>query len=526
MFAASCQKSEVVGSAPSGEQLVITAGLEDDGIIKIDGEETVPETKTVRNPDNTVWWTPGDAISVFYGSGTGGGTKFTSTLTSNNAYSDFSGYIGVVSGSGEGNIELKYFWGVYPYSTENSCNGSYVTLTVPTEQESAEGTFAPGQWPTVGKSRGLEMSFKNVACGYKFKVETSGITSVKITAKSGFLTGKVKVSMNSSGTPVVTALGDNSSEVIVSPKGGGTFKPGVYYYVTMIHNSSYTAGVTWTFYTSTKHATYKCKLSGDKPEYPSARSKFKVMDNKDHGLSWTDGGQVYTDALPGDFSVSATKKVRFSKGNLTYNVSTGVWDFFENQYDYATKYDSNLISLFTWGYGSWSTTPNTDHYLMYYISEQVAFPYSNDWGSAIVSKINWRTLSAEEWDYLLFTRTNASTLRKMKVTVCGKKNCTIIAPDNFAGTIATSYDEASWSAAEASGLVCLPPAGFRSGTTISFHGDQGYYWSSSPTRPYDWNNNYYTYALYVLFNSSYPEPEIDSYYPSSPISVRLVTDSN
>ena len=45
--------------------------------------------------------------------------------------------------------------------------------------------------------------------------------------------------------------------------------------------------------------------------------------------SWPDG------LLPGTFSVSAVKKVRFSQGNLQYCASSNIWRFAESQWDYV-----------------------------------------------------------------------------------------------------------------------------------------------------------------------------------------------
>lgn len=44
---------------------------------------------------------------------------------------------------------------------------------------------------------------------------------------------------------------------------------------------------------------------------------------------------VENGALPGEFSVSDTKKVRFSQGNLQYRASTQTWRFATNQYDFV-----------------------------------------------------------------------------------------------------------------------------------------------------------------------------------------------
>lgn len=47
--------------------------------------------------------------------------------------------------------------------------------------------------------------------------------------------------------------------------------------------------------------------------------------------------------LPGLFSVSEGRQVRFSKGNLQYQASTGTWRFAEHQYDYVGR-DNEKIS--------------------------------------------------------------------------------------------------------------------------------------------------------------------------------------
>lgn len=72
--------------------------------------------------------------------------------------------------------------------------------------------------------------------------------------------------------------------------------------------------------------------------------------------------------IPGTFSVSATKKVFFSKGNLQYQASTNTWRFAENQYDYIgsaagniTNADdratqSNWIDIFSWATSGYDNT--------------------------------------------------------------------------------------------------------------------------------------------------------------------------
>ena len=136
-------------------------------------------------------------------------------------------------------------------------------------------------------------------------------------------------------------------------------------------------------------------------------------------------------ALNGLFSVSADKKVRFSKGNLQYQASTDTWRFAENQYDtLRIMRNTNTIpthngwqDLFAWGTGNNPTLNTIDNQL-----------YSTfvDWGNNIIDGIpgnTFRTLSCEEWIYLFVNRTNAASLFGT-CTIDGRAGV-IVFPDNY-----------------------------------------------------------------------------------------------
>ena len=91
----------------NGKEITIQATREDS-----------PDTRTVLESDGSVWWTPGDAISLFYGSGTDGGSKFTSNATEISKITNFTGVITAITGGGEISVDKTYFWGVYPYSDD------------------------------------------------------------------------------------------------------------------------------------------------------------------------------------------------------------------------------------------------------------------------------------------------------------------------------------------------------------------------------------------------------------------------
>ena len=222
-------------------------------------------------------------------------------------------------------------------------------------------------------------------------------------------------------------------------------------------------------------------------------------------------------ALPGLFSVSATKQVHFSQGNLQYQASTNTWRFAEHQYDYvgtqtADRYGyyggnvsgsdnrsisstySGWIDLFGWGTGSNPT-----------LSSQNYKDYGTfvDWGSNAISNggntaNRWRTLTHAEWDYLLNTRTDASSKRGIgNINGVGgliilpdswtlPSECSFTSGfcspsgDNYPDWTHNSYTLAQWAQMEAAGAVFLPAAGHRFGTDVGFVGNWGWYWSSSP----------------------------------------------
>lgn len=246
--------------------------------------------------------------------------------------------------------------------------------------------------------------------------------------------------------------------------------------------------------------------------------------------------------LSGEFSVSDTKKVHFSQGNLQYQASTNKWQFAAHQYDTIGGANSNIsasytgwIDLFGWGTGNNPTFASTDY------NDYSTFV---DWGVNAISngdnKANlWRTLTKLEWVYLFYGRANAAKLFGMG-SVNGV-NGTILLPDNWVLPTGASFtasttqglaDQGSyyfnsngdnfshnaytteqWDVMESAGAVFLPAAGYRNGTDVGDVGSTGYYWSATP---HDTD-----YAYYLNFFSDYFYPQ-NSRFRYRGLSVRLV----
>ena len=202
------------------------------------------------------------------------------------------------------------------------------------------------------------------------------------------------------------------------------------------------------------------------------------------------------------FSVGENNKVVFSSGNLQHNPSTGKWRFAANQTDYIGENNKNIsttyngwIDLFGWSgsgansikYGVGSSTTISDYYGTFV-----------DYGNNIIEEFlpnTWRTLSIEEWEYILNDRHNAVFLRG--IAQVDGVNGLILLPDNwvcpsnltFLHGLNTSpamsafahyqcFSKDEWQALEYSGAIFLPAAGTREGCEVTNIQTTGAYMSS------------------------------------------------
>lgn len=240
-------------------------------------------------------------------------------------------------------------------------------------------------------------------------------------------------------------------------------------------------------------------------------------------------------ALSGLFSVSPSQQVHFSQGNLQYKASTNTWRFAEKQWDYvgsqspsvgdpggtvpssdnlgvSSTYDG-WIDLFSWntsGYESiaWDHYPwacNADGTFYYAYDEPYANLYDHDgtadWGHNAIGNggnnpyLGWRTLTREEWDYVINTRSTASGLRYAKACVNGV-NGLVLLPDDWdasyclfdhpneagASFSSNSITASQWETLERLEAVFLPVAGFRTygnNVHVQYPGVFGRYWSAT-----------------------------------------------
>ena len=230
------------------------------------------------------------------------------------------------------------------------------------------------------------------------------------------------------------------------------------------------------------------------------------------------GVKATSDAAPAEpvepkFTINASgDQVKFAPGNLqaTYNGSAWSWAFATNQWDIIGNEAANTsingngtisgtgtVDLFGWvgansaftGAAIYGIT-NSTTVIQYGNTADEAL--KSDWGNTIGD--GWRTLTIDEWDYVLNTRTTTSGVSYAKATVNGIVGL-ILLPDNWsadyyslastntAGAAYTTNEISSsdWtSKLEAHGAVFLPAGGYRTGATVTIASpNQGFYWSST-----------------------------------------------
>ena len=294
------------------------------------------------------------------------------------------------------------------------------------------------------------------------------------------------------------------------------------------------------------------------PGYAVTRSD--MTDNQDGTYTWT---YTVTPAINGKFSVSSTKQVYFSKGNLQATTTdlgaNWTWAFAAHQWDYVGNAAANTsmktdgtgtvtangtVDLFGWvgASSSWtsaakwgiSASKTSDDY-----GNVVDEALKSDWGNVPGIGSGWYTLSQAEWNYLFNTR-SASTVngvndaRYAKAIVNGV-NGIVLFPDSYTHptgvtapnsinsyniSFANAHNTRSgddWTKMEKAGCVFLPAGGNRNGTLITSVGLGGYYWTSTSSE----GSAYYVYYTMSTVNTS-----TSTDYRYSGYSVRLVRDAN
>lgn len=469
---------------------------------------------------NVLRWTDGDQIAVWGSDGMG-------TYTTTNV-GEYVTTFNFTEGDDPGD---PTYTAIYPASLAQR----QAVILLPPVQTSTDGSLQ--QFPMMARSSSSELVFKNLCGALRLRLQASGKSVVGIELASGSnytrLWGLYQLNYNN-GAPTLSLVsaynGNSSPEVMLSIVNPQDITTAHDFYVSL-PPATYGAGFTIKIYASDGSVCTKTITSGH--SFRIERSGIFTITLSGDDLEFVpDAG-----TLNGEFSVSPTKKVRFSQGNLMYSVFgthtvadggrvEGTWCFRYNQYyrgsdidgsgnsNYSTRWKDD----FRWGKSGWNNDAFSNS-----SDGDLTGPYAYaDWGvyNAILNGGNqpqqWRTLSYDEWDYLLNQRRGHSV--KWGIAYVNEYYGLILLPDSWSlptgidfnegaalsGAVLNRYTTQQWKQMEEAGAVFLY--------------DGGHYWT---TTRYSRNR---VYQLYIsAYTSSGVELTTDG---SSQTLVRLVKDVN
>lgn len=201
------------------------------------------ETRTILQEDGGVWWSPGDEISLYVGSGNNQ-YRLISNSSESSPKTDFVGMVG----EGEGP-----YYAISPY---NSAIGG-TSFTIPTVQYSTKGSFTSEQMISYAYSNDDHLTFYNTCAGIKFSVTQEGIKKIvfKNREDSEPIAGDMYVQFFTSfpeNPGIIPQYSGSSNSLTVYPAEGDYFIPGEFYYASLRPGNT---SLVISFFTETQSAT-------------------------------------------------------------------------------------------------------------------------------------------------------------------------------------------------------------------------------------------------------------------------------
>ena len=552
--------------------VVLTGCRKDDmaGGIMLTTERFILDGMKTSVVGDEVHWVDGDAVRI---NGQAGTVEVSGSTARAVGFESLTGAIrgyypaSIITATGAANEGTDNPTVVFPHRFASSFSGGRQILGLPMVGRANDGA--------------TEILFKHLSAAVNVRVKNSTgreklyLDSVVIASADQQLCGAATVTLSSADAPAVSGASNveaNRSVVVyfdepvlisgdylqvqvpILPVAGGelTFKV-------------YTHALMSDIYPGVAPAHYSYNYSRALSNNALGRNVLGVAQ-----IAVTGASSYVTEVNRGLFTINSSgNKVRFSQGNLQYDIAQDKWSFAVQQYvtiesdgqnvglDYAGQ---NIVSLFGWGTSGFD---NGNQYNKPYNTDRNTslFGYgygptdgngltganaNSDWGvyNSISNGGNepgiWRVLQSGannanfEWYYMLMNRPVVNSLganRKWTMTtIGGEYKGVIIFPDtyshpecDFVGVTYNGYSNftssvsvSGWKKMEAAGAVFLPAAGYRNyNRTVSNVGVECRYWSNAQG-----GNNYAMAARFAkdAFSTA------STWSKNTGCSVRLVQD--
>lgn len=420
-----------------------------------------------------------------------------------------------VTGSGTGRFatilgadKASTYRAVYPASllsgNPDLSTSATVNVTLPREQmyETNNGVQTV-RLPMAALSSTDELYFKNLCSVLKITVTNPTgkapleLKDIVVKTPGALLSGSGSVTVD--GTEQVIQLSSGTDSVILK---------GI--------NTTIAAGASQTYYVvvptfSNKEMQFRLVVSEGRYAKKKTNENKTLLRNKLVSVGFT-ADKIEDDdptIVVGDyFSVSATEKVRFSRGNLWYDPTNGTYHFEDDQTSLGSAdgeqiYVNNHLSYFNWSKSaSEAINPyyndqsySTDDHLFTNDPQFANRPKADFTVEGATGK--FRTLTNDEMHYLLYTRAGASSLRGFK-TINGTFGLLLL-PDDCTvsvSSVSTKEDLTTYGAVflPASGGVSQNGSNVIASTTSYAVNSTGVYWLSATQDAGHCGNLYFYYG--------------------------------
>ena len=427
--------------------MTFTAGLADEA-------DTRTQFEFVDASTFNVQWSPNDAINIFYGdAGSTPGSRFESLNTEPAETATFTGTINSFTGLDESG-EVYQFWGVYPYSTDNRCDGESVQVGLPTIQNAVAGNIDSNTTLMVAKASGLALPFYNVWAVFRVRLTNTDIKSITLRGNNGeIMSGRVSVTMGSDGKPVWTSIpGQGKTYVTLKAPEGTTLQNGQDYYIAFLPQT-FSNGFTFSFHKSNgEFGSYKITSS-----QTLERSKRYNLLNKDGGTNVNYFG--YVDMGNG---------LKIATVNIGGNAPEDAGDKFA--WGETTTKSTYSWENYFWGAGGSALTKYT-------ASDGKTVLDPEDDPATVICGEDWRTPTLDEWKALLENTVEVYSSTNKTVSLVSSDNSKSI--KLFASNRGTTYYWSSTLSATSinSGYVLRASSAFDASTVATGNSTRysGYY---------------------------------------------------
>jgi len=182
--------------------------------------------KTILTDNGSnVLWEPGDAIRIFCSGQEG---KYISTISSSSATSSF------ISETNFASRDSNRYFAIYPYSDQDSFDGTTATVTIPYNQYADKESFDKKAFVMMAESDSHILGFKNLCGGVKLSVTQDGVYAISIKGNNNeTIAGKVKTRFIN-GAPVVQEVLEPQKKIVLRCPDGKCFEKNTWYYISCL----------------------------------------------------------------------------------------------------------------------------------------------------------------------------------------------------------------------------------------------------------------------------------------------------